>query len=344
MSPRKLHISIAFTSSLFLFVALSVTGGVHGLFSYWALYLIWALIQLLLVFWMSTYLNNRFYAKTIKPIYKTIRSVSVTSKSIREDLENPSFNTDLERDVKLWAKEKTRQIAQLRQMEKYRKEFIGNVSHELKTPIFTIQGYISTLIDGGIDDPTINKKYLLKTEKSIDRMISIVEDLISISKLESGELTLNQEWFSIDQLVKEVIEMQEERANKKEVNLYYKPTEGLSYTVYGDKRLLYQVLTNLVTNSLNYNKVQGFTKIKTYSVDKVLHIEVSDNGIGIPEQDLPRIFERFYRVDKSRSKDQGGTGLGLAICKHIIEAHGQSINVSSQVDFGSTFTFTLNHK
>ncbi|MBN2669792.1 MAG: sensor histidine kinase [Bacteroidales bacterium] len=340
LSPKKINILTAFIASA-LFMLLSVILLWDVLTQKWSILLTVSLSLFLLIFWITTYFTNKFYVDIIKPIYRIIRTVNANTIEISEDLEDAEFTKNLGMEVDLWAKEKTKQITQLRQMEKYRKEFLGDVSHELKTPIFTIQGYISTLIDGGLNDPNINMKYLVRTEKSIDRMISIVEDLISISRLESGELILNIERFDIMQVVREIVEMQDVRASAKGINLSVLNNESDQYYVKADKKLIYQVILNLVVNSINYGQENGLTEIKLYPLDKIIMVEVSDNGIGIADKDLPRIFERFYRVDKSRSKELGGTGLGLSICKHIVEAHKQTINVSSKIGRGSSFTFTL---
>jgi two-component system phosphate regulon sensor histidine kinase PhoR len=233
------------------------------------------------------------------------------------------------------------EIQQLKQLEKYRKDFLGNVSHELKTPIFNIQGYILTLLEGGIDDPGINMLYLKRTERSIDRMISIIEDLEAISKLESGELELNLTRFNIYQMVEEVFDLQEVRAEKRNIKLKFGRTADRNIQVLADKPRIFQVVSNLIVNSINYGKDGGTTTVSFYDMDNLVLVEVRDNGIGIAERDLPRIFERFYRTDKSRSREQGGTGLGLAIVKHIIEAHNQTINVNSTLGKGTSFTFTL---
>ncbi|MEN8118079.1 MAG: ATP-binding protein, partial [Bacteroidota bacterium] len=223
----------------------------------------------------------------------------------------------------------------------YRKDFVGNVSHELKTPIFNIQGYVLTLLEGGLDDPKINKLYLKRTEKSIDRMVSIVEDLESITKLESGELKLDIIKLDILKTVEEVIEMEHWQAaeNKIQVKIINKPDKPIF--VKADKKRILEVITNLIINGIKYGKKRGFVNVLFHDLEDNIIVEVSDNGIGIDRKDLPRIFERFFRVDKSRSREQGGTGLGLSIVKHIIEAHNQSINVKSKIDQGTTFNFTL---
>lgn len=218
---------------------------------------------------------------------------------------------------------------------------LGNVSHELKTPIFTIQGYVLTLLDGAIDDPDINKKYLKKTEKSVNRMISIVEDLEAITKLESGEMRLNYETFDIVDMMKDVFETQELKAKERGTHLTFDSKYDKPIKVYGDKERIFQLASNLVINSINYGKQNGRTTVSFMDMGDNILVEVTDNGLGIDDKDIPRIFERFYRVDKSRSREQGGTDLGLAIVKHVIEAHNQTINVRSTPGKGTSFAFTL---
>ncbi len=240
-----------------------------------------------------------------------------------------------------WVQDKKEEIDKLKESEIYRREFVGNVSHELKTPIFNIQGYILTLLEGGMDDPDINKEYLIRAEKNINRMISIVEDLETISQLESGQLKLQIEKFDIVLLVKEVIETLEIKAKKKSIKINFETNYILPILVFADRERIRQVLVNLIDNSIKYNNVEGTTKIGFFDMDENILIEVEDNGIGIPPDHISRIFERFYRVDKSRSRDQGGSGLGLAIVKHIIDAHNQNINVKSTNGIGTNFAFTL---
>ena len=226
-------------------------------------------------------------------------------------------------------------------MEKYRKEFIGNVSHELKTPIFNIQGYVLTPLEGGMDDPKINQLYLSRTEKSIDRMVSIVEDLESITKLESGELKLNWATLDIVKIVEEVIEMHQLQASERKIKIRITDKSTKPIYIKADKKRILEVITNLIINGIKYGKKKGHVNISFHDMDDNIIVEISDDGLGIEKKDLPRIFERFFRADKSRSREQGGTGLGLSIVKHIIEAHNQSINVRSVVDKGTTFNFTL---
>ncbi len=226
-------------------------------------------------------------------------------------------------------------------LKDYRKEFMGNVYHELKTPIFNMQGYILTLLDGGLEDKSINRVYLERAEKNINRMISIVEDLESISGLESGALNLKKENFDIIKLIDDVIEATEMRASKHNIRIKKNKVKKNISMVSGDRKRIYQVLNNLIINSISYGNKGGVTSISVLpDGDRVL-LKIKDNGIGISSADLPRIFERFYRVDKSRSRDSGGTGLGLAIVKHIIEAHGETVKVKSVPGKGSVFSFTL---
>lgn len=257
---------------------------------------------------------------------------------------NPSTTDEigeLEKSAKNWIAERGAEIEQLKRHESYRKEFLGNVSHELKTPIFNIQGYISTLLDGGLDDPKINRPFLVKAEKSVERMINIVDDLQSISQLERGVLELHEEWFDIVALAKDVFDAMELKARERHITFELVNDLEQPIIVNGDKFRIRQVLVNLVVNSIRYGRDNGVTRIKINDIGDKAFVEITDNGIGIAKEHLPRIFERFYRVDKSRSRELGGTGLGLAIVKHIIEAHNQKISVLSTEGVGSVFSFTL---
>jgi two-component system, OmpR family, phosphate regulon sensor histidine kinase PhoR len=289
-----------------------------------------------------SYLIKKFIIEKVRPIYNTIRDLPLSGKKMEErSLDSNSLLHNVKYEVEEWAKTQLKEIERLKDLERYRKDFVGNVSHELKTPIFNIQGYVLTLLEGGMDDPKINHLYLSRTEKSIDRMVSIVEDLESITKLESGELTLNRIKFDIVKTVEEVIEMEQWQAaeRKIKVKIINKPDKPIY--IKADKKRILEVLTNLTINAIKYGKKKGSVNILFHDMDDNIIVEVSDNGIGIEKKDLHRIFERFFRVDKSRSREQGGTGLGLSIVKHIIEAHNQSINVRSVVDKGTTFNFTL---
>ena len=278
-------------------------------------------------------------------IYKKIKSISEKIKSQRttnnkQQTRNNVLN-ELDKEVTEWINERKEEIEKLQKLETYRKEFLGNVSHELKTPIFNIQGHILTLLDGGLEDPAINRDYLVRAEKNVDRMISIIEDLEAISQLETGELQLEFERFDILPVIKEIFESQEMKGKKRKINLTLMNTFEKPIFVFADKFRIKQVFTNLIVNSIKYGKEEGETRVKISDTGENIIVEISDNGIGISKEHLPRLFERFYRVDKSRSREQGGTGLGLAIVKHLIEAHNQTINVMSTEGVGSVFSFTL---
>lgn len=336
-TPRVLSLFIAIIVSLltglgFLFITgITPSRQMLMLFAF-------TLFVFTITYLCSHILINLFVSKRIKPLYKALYGVDKVSADL---LDQKNFLQRLEYDLRVWAEAKTDEIDRLKQMERYRKEFLGNVSHELKTPIFNIQGYVLTLLDGGLEDPSINRRYLERTEKSINRLIGIVEDLELITKLEAGELQLNMERFNIINLIEETFEALEQRAKQKKINLKFDKEYAKPILVYADKKRISQVLYNLIINSIFYGKENGTTTVSVTDIGTRIQVEVNDNGIGIDPKDLPRIFERFYRVDKSRSRDQGGTGLGLAIVKHIIEGHKQVVGVRSSLNKGTTFSFTL---
>ncbi len=306
----------------------------------------WMLVFIPFIF-LTTYFTTFYVLKIlitekIEPIYRTIREISYDGKKMNQSTETKKDRiSELDIDVKMWADDKMAEIDRLRDLEKYRKDFIGNISHELKTPIFNIQGYVLTLLDGGLEDPKINRLYLERTEKSIDRMINIVEDLESITKLESGEVELKIEPFEITRLIEEVFELEMREATERRISMNLSVKAGKPIMAKADRQRIFEVFSNLIGNGIKYGKKGGNIDVILYDMDDTVLIEVSDDGIGIEKKDLPRIFERFYRVDKSRSRAQGGTGLGLSIVKHIIEAHKQTIHVKSQIEKGTTFTFVL---
>jgi len=241
-----------------------------------------------------------------------------------------------------WAKDRENEIKQLKANEEFRKEFIGNVAHELKTPIFNIQGYILTLLDGGWKDKKISKKYLDRTEKNINRLLSLVADLDTITQVESGRLKMKKSHFNIKELIEEIFEMQEINIQTRNISLAFEyDDKSPEIFVYADEEKIFEVLLNLIENSVKYGNTDGKTIVSAFEEDNKINIKISDNGIGIAKEHLQRVFERFYRVDKSRSREMGGSGLGLAIVKHIIEAHKQKISVKSKPNEGTTFTFTL---
>lgn len=288
-----------------------------------------------------TYLERYIYRK-IKLIYKTIHQQKVSTDIKRDgiDLDQPIID-DVEQEVEEWAEKQQQQIDQYERFAEYRRRYVGDISHELKTPIFNIQGYLHTLLEGGYHDEKIAMNFLKKAAKNVERLQTIVEDLGAISRLESGELILDVEPFDIKELATEVFEEVEMKSKESRVELVFKAGADLGFMVMADRESIRQVLVNLVTNSLKYGNVGGATRIGFYDMESYILCEVADNGIGIPEKHLPHVFDRFYRVDKSRSRQKGGSGLGLAIVKHIIEAHQQTINVRSSPGLGSTFGITL---
>lgn len=294
-------------------------------------------------YWVVLYALKRYIYRKIKLIYKSIHRFKVTAKDKTRDVDiNTDIIGEVEKEVSNWILGQRREIESLKSMETYRRNFMGDISHELKTPIFNIQGYIHTLLDGGLYDSTINKAYLEKAARNVERLQTIVSDLESISRLESGTLMLDMQYFDIRKLTEEVFEELEMKARKAQITLTLKEGADSPFMVEADRENIRQVLINLVNNSIKYgNEGSGGTKVGFYDMENYILIEVADNGIGISEDHLKRVFERFYRIDKSRSRDKGGSGLGLAIVKHIIEAHKQTINVRSAPGIGSTFGFTL---
>lgn len=298
---------------------------------------IFLIFYFLITFFIITFLLKKHIYGRIRTLYKLIYS----SGMITEMNDHTSFD-EVEEKIKEWGREKQPIIQQLKAQEKYRKEFIGDVAHELKTPIFNIQGYILTLADGGLYDEKINKKYLRKAQKNIDRMILMVEDLDLISKLESGELKPLKKAFNISEMIKEAMEEVEMSAIDKDIRIRFEePKETL--WAYAERSQILQVTINLIINSIKYGKEGGKTiiRIENNPMKNKYCISIEDNGIGIDTEDLPRIFERFYRVDKSRSRKQGGSGLGLSIVKHTLEVHEEKISVESQLGKGTIFKFTL---
>jgi two-component system phosphate regulon sensor histidine kinase PhoR len=290
---------------------------------------------------VQNYLEKFLYRK-IKLIYKTIYDAKIPEKEKSRAVDLSSdVVADAENEVIEWKKKKTREDLKQKKLEKYRKEFLGNVFHELKTPIFNIQGYLETLIEGGIEDDQINMKFLQKARKNVKRMTEIVDDLQMIANLEDGSFSLVEEKFDIFRLATDVMDSLDMRANKKKISLEFKEGCDHSFIVVADRELIQQVLNNLLTNSIKYGKEGGRTLIGLYDMNENILVEVADNGIGIAQKHLSRIFERFYRADKDRSREMGGSGLGLSIVKHIIEAHNQTLNVRSTPGIGTTFGFTL---
>lgn len=288
---------------------------------------------------MLQYRVERFIYRRVKKIYDDVSLLESTT------LRNQPITTDmatLTREVQKFATDKKLEIETLKIREEYRREFLGNVSHEMKTPLFTVQGYIATLLDGAMNDKNLRKKYLERAEKGVERLIYIIRDLDMITKLETGGLNIEYTSFNIIELIQNVFELLEMRADKKNISLTFDTQYSKPIMVTADKEKIQQVITNLLMNSVKYGRENGTTEVSVENLTaaKVI-VRVTDNGEGIKKENIPRIFERFYRVDKSGSRTEGGSGLGLSIVKHIIEAHNEKIYVESQFGVGSEFSFTL---
>ena len=300
---------------------------------------LFTLLCFVVVFYVVQLRVETFIYKRVKKIYddlKLLESSSFSKSQITTDM------ATLTQEIDKYAKNKKMEIETLKVREQYRKEFIGNVSHELKTPLFTVQGYISTLIEGAFKDEKLLQKYLDRADKGVERLTYILNDLDMITKLETGDLILTKETFDVVKLINNVFDQLEIKASKKDITLMFDREYTESIMVKGDKQRLQQVVSNLIVNSIKYGNTQGTTEISIENLikNKVI-IRVTDNGEGIEQEHLPRLFERFYRVDKSGSRKEGGSGLGLAIVKHIIEAHSEQIYIESQLGVGSEFSFTL---
>ncbi|MBR9860642.1 sensor histidine kinase [bacterium] len=294
-------------------------------------------------FFISYYLLQIFIYRKIKLIFKVISRFKSQDDRIQELISKGDEDplSAVSKEVYSWMLDNKRELDQLKEQANFRREFLGNVSHELKTPIFSIQGYIHTLLDGALEDKAVNRKFLKKASRSTDRLVELVQELTSISELQSGKFELDIKKFDIYELVREVYELLEDLADEKQIKLEFKKHSNKAVFVKGDRKKISQVITNLVVNAIKYGAREGVVLTGFYEMDKNLLIEISDDGEGIAAEHLPRLFERFYRVDRHRSREEGGSGLGLAIVKHIIEAHQQTINVRSTIGKGTTFGFTL---
>ena len=290
-------------------------------------------VLFIVILFSAFLLIKNYIQKKINLLYRTIHTQKI--------LNEPIYDLDkVEQEVKEWVKERQIEIEHLKDTEKFRREFIGNVSHELKTPIFNIQGYVLTLLEGALEDEQINRKYLQRTQKSVERMITIVEDLSNISNMESFPTSLKTQKFDIVSCALSSLESLEYKAKKSDITLSFDKVYDPIFVDANESKIS-QVLVNLLNNSIVYGKDKGNTKIKIFDLETEILVEVSDNGIGVKEEDISRLCERFYRVDSARSIEKGGTGLGLSIVKHIIESHKQTFNIRSTVGIGSTFSFTL---
>ncbi len=314
--------------------------------SWWIAFASFAVL-FLISYLLIRYLTERFIYRHIKLIYKFIAQTKATK---REEFFNKSLLPEkslqeVSEEVEQWAEQKKQEVEILKQNEQFRKEFLQNLSHELKTPIFAVQGYVDTLLSGAMEKEDVARKFLLSTSRNIDRLVNLVDDLDEISKLESGEQLLFKENFVIQDLIKDVFDALSLKATEKNIKLSIKKGCEIPITVYADKEKIRMVFINLVDNAIKYGKQNGSIIFSAYKPNFAnILIEISDDGFGIAEEHLTRIFERFYRTDLARSRKEGGSGLGLSICKHIIEAHGQIMHVRSTIDVGTTFGFTLEER
>ncbi len=306
-----------------------------------------ALLITFILSFSSSYILVRLMAeflffKEIKNIYDALENLQDISISQIKNTPKVYFNPlkKINKSINVYAAKKEKEIEELKRMETFRREFIADVSHELKTPIFSAQGFVHTLLDGAVEDKKVRNKFLKKAAKSLDGLDILVQELLTISQMETGEIKMHLENFDIVEMCEEVIDQLEDKALKKDIKLEFDKEYTEPIYVEADYQRIYQVLSNLITNGIKYTKKDGTVSVSIKSVNKVT-VTITDNGRGIPEEHLNRIFERFYRVEKSRSKEKGGTGLGLAIVKHIMEAHGSSINVESKEKQGSKFWFDL---
>jgi two-component system phosphate regulon sensor histidine kinase PhoR len=332
----------AFFTSILITIILSLINGIYFFVtdSFYVWFYISEVISVFLVsFFITQYRVENFIYKRMKKIYDDVSLLDVSTLGRQKITTNMETLT---KEVELFARNKKLEIEALKIRENYRREFIGNVSHELKTPLFTVQGYIETLLDGALNDEKIKEKYLERANKGVERLIYIIKDLDMITKLEVGELHLEKETFDIVDLIENVFELLEMKASKNVIFLTFNKKYQKPIWVKADKDRIQQVLSNLIVNSIKYGRNKGTTElsIENLIMNKVL-IRVTDNGEGINNDEIPRLFERFYRVDKSGSREQGGSGLGLSIVKHILDAQNEKIYVESQIGIGSEFSFTL---
>jgi two-component system phosphate regulon sensor histidine kinase PhoR len=338
LSPQQLSLYTA------LILTVPITLGYYFMHPKWWVALIVFAILFIGSFLLIKYTLEVFIYRKIKLIYKFIFQTKASKKEetyYKYILPQKSID-EVREDVEKWASQQKAEIEILRRNEAYRKEFLQNLAHEFKTPIFAIQGYVDTLLDGAIENRDLSKRFLENAARNVDRLVTLASDLDEITKLESGEQPLNKVQFVIQDLIKEISESLSIKTSAKKIKTSIKKGCEQPVTVYADKEKIRQVIINIVSNSTKYGRENGHIVASIYKTDgKHVLIEISDDGIGIAEEHLPRIFERFYRTDRGRSRDVGGSGIGLAICKHIIEAHGQTIHVRSKPDVGTTIGFTL---
>jgi len=341
LSPKELS---AFTA---LVLSIPISLGFFILHRSWLTALISFLLILSGSYLLILSIFQNFIYRKIKLIYKFINRTKASKKEetyYKYILPKKSID-EVREDVEAWAEQSTNEIESLKKNETFRKEFLQNLSHEFKTPVFAIQGYVDTLLQGAMDNPQTNKRFLEKTAKNTERLVALLKDLDEISKLERGELQLHKQYFVIQDLTREVFENFFWKAEQQNISFSFKKGCEQPLTVFADKEKIRQVLNNLVDNSIKYGRHGGTVVASMYNTDdKIILIEISDDGMGINEKYLNRIFERFFRTNEGRGRDVTGSGLGLSICKHIVEAHGNAIHVRSKENIGTTIGFTLSAK
>ncbi|GAC1452039.1 MAG: ATP-binding protein [Chitinophagaceae bacterium] len=341
LSPRQLSAFTAFILSV------PISTGLLFLQHSWAEALMAFSLIFIGSFLLILSIFQQFIYRKIKLIYKFIYQTKASKKEemyYKYILPQKSID-EVRQDVEDWGEQRRREIELLKKNESFRKDFLQNLSHEFKTPVFAIQGYVDTLLQGAMEDPETNKRFLQKASRNIERLVNLIKDLDEISRLERGELKLIQQNFVIQELIREVYETLSLKAEQRHISLSIKKGCEQPIVVYADKEKIRQVVSNLVDNSIKYGKESGHTIASLYNIDdKNILVEIGDDGIGISERHLPRIFERFYRTDESRGRQIAGSGLGLSICKHIVEAHGHSIHVRSKENVGTSIGFTLDVK
>lgn len=326
-----------------LMMILNTTGGISVGPSTLGI-IVYTIVSFLLTYLIVRFLGEKYIFRKIKLIYKVISDSKDSLEGVELHNSNSSSLEDVNSQAVMWAQDTAKELSSLKTLENYRKQYLGDVSHEMKTPLFSIQGYLLTLIEGGLADEKINIKYLKRAADNVNRLQAIVEDLELINELESGTKGLEYNTFDIRELTESIFNDMAFSAREKNIKLIFKSGADKAFKVYADKGKIRQVLINLISNSIKYGIQDGRTKVSFYDMEDRILVEVSDNGIGISEQDIKHVYDRFYRAEKSRSREVGGSGLGLAIVKHILEAHNQNMSLRSTDGKGSTFGFTLSKK
>jgi len=330
-----------------LLLASLIAISVYLLFSKWELLLTYFVASFAIIYFLLYEILERFIYRKIKLIYKLIAQTKASKReeAYQKYILPKKGIDDVREDVEEWAAQKTKEIQALQSNEAFRKEFLQNLSHEIKTPIFAIQGYLELLDDGAMDEPTTAKRFVAKAQANVQRLVQLLNDVDSITNLEINKDPILKQSFIIQDLITEAANNLNVKLIKKNIQFHFKKSAETTTYVFADKNKIYQVIVNILSNAAKYGKIDGETIASVYAIEgeKIL-IEFSDDGIGIAEEHIPRLSERFYRTDDARSRDIGGTGLGLAICKHIIEAHNETMHIRSKLGVGTTVGFTLANK